>query len=325
MIKPNQPVIGTGIQLIGDRRIVHRCSGTFEGDLPDPDFRFNMLFVEHDEDFPMHGHQYSELVIVLGGSALHRTSTENYPIGVGDVFVINGDMQHGFSHVRNLRMGILQYDPDPFLVGRHDLEQMMGFHALFDLEPRSRQNENFRSRLRLNAAELSEAELLLNEINREFHNRFEGWKTMVQAGFFQLVTRLSRSYTTQKKDTPSPMVRMAHVASHIRKHFRRNIRIEQLAKIACLSPSQFQRVFKRTYHATPGQFIHRLRIEHACQLLRDETRDIASIAEASGFSTPAFFSTQFRRTTGMTPSAYRRSLIQGIGQSEPPTVAGGAA
>jgi AraC-like DNA-binding protein len=207
-------------------------------------------------------------------------------------------------------MGIIQYDPDPFLVGRHDLGQMMGFHALFDLEPRSHQDEQFRKRLRLTTTQLGEIDLLLHSLDREYHNRDEGWRTMIQAGFFQLTTRLSRYYTSQKQDTPSPMVRMAHVASHIRKHFQRAIRIEELAKIAHLSPSQFQRVFKRTYHATPGEFVHRLRIDHACQLLRDENRDIASIATTCGFSTPAFFSTQFKRSSGITPSDYRRSILQ---------------
>ncbi len=303
------PAIGTTVQRIGAHRKIQVCHGTRSGDLPETGFPFNILFVEHHEAFPLHRHQYSELVIVLGGRARHITDHETYDIERGDIFVLNGTMQHGFEDAQDLMLCNVQYDPSHLLPSRGDLNEMMGYHALFDLEPRACQAQQFRRRLHLADHDLAYAESLARAMEQEFFGRAEGRRTSIRATFLLLATHLCRLYAEQKKDSPAPVVRMASVIAHIQKHFREPLRIDLLARIAHLSPSQFQRTFKRMHGDTPIGFVNRLRIEEAKKLLRDPNRDIASIAHDTGFSTPAFFSTQFRKSTGQSPSAYRRNAF----------------
>jgi AraC family transcriptional regulator len=52
----------------------------------------------------------------------------------------------------------------------------------------------------------------------------------------------------------------------------------------------------------------RRRIERAKALLVDPRRSVAAIALDCGFSLPGSFATAFHKTTGMTPSAFRRAL-----------------
>jgi AraC family transcriptional regulator len=52
----------------------------------------------------------------------------------------------------------------------------------------------------------------------------------------------------------------------------------------------------------------RRRIERAKALLADPDRSVSAIALDCGFSLPSSFATAFRKTTGMTPSAFRRAL-----------------
>src|SRR5688572_12303627 len=136
-------LIGITWELSAGRLQEQRCYGTYREDMPDPAFRFNVLFVKHEGEFKMHSHQYSELVIVLGGRGVHLTDYENHPLEEGDVFVISGNTRHGFAEARSLKLCNVQYDPDQFLRGHRGLDDMMGYHALFDLEPRSVQPGHF--------------------------------------------------------------------------------------------------------------------------------------------------------------------------------------
>ncbi|MDH3584362.1 MAG: AraC family transcriptional regulator [Phycisphaerae bacterium] len=273
--------------------------------MPDPAFPFNIVVVEHEDDFPMHAHQYAELVIVLNGSAVHRTDLENYPIEAGDVFVITGCRRHGFSGATELRLCNIQFDPGQLLGDQSELEHMMGYHALFDLEARTPSDRGFSQRLRLDAAQMSAARSLIETMIAEFHGDAQGRRTIIRSTFLLLVASLCRLYTTQKRREPTAVVRMARSVAYMRAHFAEPLRVSDLARIAHLSPSQFQRTFRKAYGTTPLRFINQLRIERARELLADRTRSISAVAAETGFRSPAFFSTQFKRVTGTTPSAYR--------------------
>ena len=300
-------VIGQATEIVGKRRRPQVCTGTYRGDFPDPRFRFNILFVEHSDPFPMHTHEYSELVVVLEGRSTHRTDLESYSIEAGDVFVINGTQRHGFPDPQGLKLCNLQFDPAQFLAGQRDLERMMGYHALFDLEPRSRRS--FQQRLRLTAPQLAQVQALLRSLEDEFRSTADGRETVLRSTFLLLVAQLSRFYGDARKADPSPVARMANVVAYTRAHFHEPIRIETLSKMAHLSSSQFQRAFKRTFNTTPHQLIRQLRIEQSCELLKDPRQKIAAVAQATGFGSAAFFSTQFKQFTGLTPREYRRRYV----------------
>ena len=303
------PVIGRATALLGDERRDHVCTGTFREDVGGRRFRFNILTVEHDAPFPLHGHEYSELVVVLAGRALHRTDLEDYPVLAGDVFVITPPLRHGFAEPRGLRICNLQFDPRSLFAGQADLHRMMGYQALFEVEPRSRQHPSFRARLRLSPSSLACVTAALRTIEEEFHGRAEGRETAIRGAFLQLAAQLCRLYAAEKAVRPTPVSRMAQVLAWIRTHYREPIRVDDLARMACLSTSQFQRAFRRAARATPVQMITRVRVEEACALLRDRERPIAAVAEATGFGSPSFFSTRFRRVMGVSPRAWRRRVL----------------
>ncbi|QDU60302.1 HTH-type transcriptional activator RhaR [Planctomycetes bacterium Pan216] len=317
MVSDARRIIGRAIETVQGREREQICRGTMAGDMPDPQFRFNVQFVEHREPFPMHAHEYAELVFVLGGSALHRTDGEDFPINLGDVFVIKGAERHGFGDPRRLKLCNVMFDPESFFAGERDLECLMGFHALFDLEPQSRGGRGFRSRLRLSASELAELQPLLVRMRTELEQRAEGWRTLIRGHFLVLVSALARLYAQQSQNAQAPIVNMANVVSHIQRTFRGPLRIEELAKIAHLSPSQFRRNFKRTYQVTPVQFINELRVHEACELLRRPQAEIKRIAAETGFASSSFFATQFKRITGLSPSEYRRRHVSGLSEREP--------
>ena len=61
-------------------------------------------------DFPIHSHEFSELVLVIEGTALHIIDDEEYIISSGDVYVLQGNTVHGFKAMDNLHIVNIMYD-----------------------------------------------------------------------------------------------------------------------------------------------------------------------------------------------------------------------
>ncbi len=287
---------------------VQVCRGTYADDLPDIHFRFNVLFVEHNGQFPMHRHQYTELVLVVGGTATHVTERGTFKLCKGDVFVITGEQRHGFTDAQQLKLCNIQFDHKHVLDDDLDLQKMSGFHALFDLDTRHPSAQRAPQQLHLETDELQRCIELARHLESELVSGEEGRKTVIRGMFQVLVTLLSRSYTSQQADSQQPVAKLARVVAYIRTHIRSELPITQLADMAGLSPSQFQRTFSRVYKQSPIAFVTRLRIDEARRLLQDCSLTMADVAAGAGFASQAFFSTRFRAITGLSPSAYRKAL-----------------
>jgi len=82
----------------------------------------------------------------------------------------------------------------------------------------------------------------------------------------------------------------------------------ELASEAGLSTSHFIRSFRESTGKTPYQFLLDRRVQRAQTLMRDPRASLTEVAKSSGFANQHHMARIFRCVTGMTPSAYRRSL-----------------
>lgn len=82
--------------------------------------------------------------------------------------------------------------------------------------------------------------------------------------------------------------------------------LTELADVASMSIYQLDRRMKRLYDLPTGQWLLKIRIDHASRLLLDTDQAIADVAMDCGYTDQSSFTRQFRRTTGQTPSAFRR-------------------
>jgi mannose-6-phosphate isomerase-like protein (cupin superfamily) len=77
----------------------------------DPHFPLDVsTWVEHP-DYPMHGHEFSEIVIIAEGSGINVVRNDEFPLRAGDVFVIHGESQHAYRDTKNLTVINVTYDP----------------------------------------------------------------------------------------------------------------------------------------------------------------------------------------------------------------------
>jgi transcriptional regulator GlxA family with amidase domain len=100
---------------------------------------------------------------------------------------------------------------------------------------------------------------------------------------------------------------LAHISSHLAEPFSE----KDLAEISRLSPSGFSRSFKRHTGMALSQYVNRLRINLASQLLMSEAAmSVTDICFASGFKNISNFNRQFLRHKSMSPSRFRALLAE---------------
>lgn len=86
------------------------------------------------------------------------------------------------------------------------------------------------------------------------------------------------------------------------------INLEHLAKELGVSYAWFRRVFKEIMGVSPGQYHINLRVEKACELLKETDLTAAEIAFHLGFESEFYFSRIFKKKMGLPPKKYRVSL-----------------
>jgi len=96
--------------------------------------------------------------------------------------------------------------------------------------------------------------------------------------------------------------------SYIEEHLSEQISLVRLAGLARLSQHHFCRAFKQSFGLAPHQYhVHR-RIERAKVLLAEGAASVTDIGLTLGYAQTSSFSVAFRKTTGWTPSEYRRQF-----------------
>jgi AraC family transcriptional regulator len=98
------------------------------------------------------------------------------------------------------------------------------------------------------------------------------------------------------------------LTTYIEAHLADPIRLATLARLARLSPFHFCRAFKQSLGIPPHQYHRQRRIEHAKRLLANTGTSVTEVGLTVGYSETSSFTAAFHRTTGLTPTAFRRSL-----------------
>jgi AraC family transcriptional regulator len=98
------------------------------------------------------------------------------------------------------------------------------------------------------------------------------------------------------------------VVDFIEENLAENISLAKLAQLIQLSPYHFCRAFKQSFGVPPHRYHTRRRIDRAKALLANLNESVTSIGMAIGFSETSSFTAAFRKSSGMTPTEYRRGL-----------------
>lgn len=129
---------------------------------------------------------------------------------------------------------------------------------------------------------------------------------------------LSEEYTFlstigyDQKVQASDMHRLNGVLDFLMKNFRNEIKLEQVASIASMSPTSFCRYFKSRTNKTVIQFLNEIRIGHAHKLLIETQYNMDQISAESGYKNVSNFYEQFQKITGKSPFKFRKEHSESI-------------
>ena len=91
-------------------------------------------------------------------------------------------------------------------------------------------------------------------------------------------------------------------------NLHRKIPLAELAEVANLSPSHISRLFKTQTRLSPGEYLSRLRMEKARQLVLAGLLSVKEIMAEVGYKSKSHFVRDFRRSFRLAPSEYRRGV-----------------
>lgn len=114
----------------------------------------------------------------------------------------------------------------------------------------------------------------------------------------------------EKKEYYDANSLISKAKTYIIENINRDISQEEVANQLFICSSYLSRLFKKQTGENFTQFVTRMKVEKAIELLKDPQYKTYQVSEALGYKTPRYFSRLFRLQTGMNPSEYRGKVLR---------------
>jgi two-component system response regulator YesN len=93
---------------------------------------------------------------------------------------------------------------------------------------------------------------------------------------------------------------------YILDNLERHISLRDVAAHVCISPGYLSTVFKKEYNRNLIDYINLIKMERACELIRQKKYRICEISYKVGFDNAYYFTRVFHRHIGLSPSEYKK-------------------
>ncbi|WP_252028009.1 helix-turn-helix domain-containing protein [Vibrio sp. SCSIO 43135] len=218
-----------------------------------------------------HSHVHHQVLLPLRGFIDLTLDGRAASVSYGDCVIIESGCFHEFKAREDFRFLVIDVDELP--------ERLLTLqHPILHLDEASHHYIRFiEKQLELStSAELEENMMVL---------------------LFEL---LVRQESGEKVDS-----RIKKVIQYLNQDIAKPHTIEELADVACLSPTQFKHLFSKDIKLTPLKYLAKLRMERASTLLANTDLPVSIIAEKVGFSSASSFTRSFTRYFNQPPKQHR--------------------
>lgn len=136
-----------------------------------------------------------------------------------------------------------------------------------------------------------------------------GCEQMIQLYMEQLLIRLIRGNKQRiitKANVNSAL--LPKICEYLENNIGKRLSFSDIQKEFNISASVIKRLFRDNMNCGIMEHFSRLKVDAAKQMIRENEYNFTEIAESLGFNTPQYFTTVFRRISGMSPSEYEKSV-----------------
>lgn len=249
--------------------------------------------------FREHHHTECELSVFLRGRGSYIVRDRKYAFEAGAVFLFGSNEAHCITDIdEDFDLLNIQFEPR-LLWGHSATSELLCLFAA-----RSR---NFTNRIAV-----GDEVLIGSMLNLEQELAAKQACCAVQARYllFSTLTHIIRAYDYVNLEktltTPSSVTgNVKRAIRYIDEHLETRLTLQEISRVACLTPTYFSSVFKKLNGISPWEYITIKRVERAVELLKSTDLTKLEIAERCGFSGSSNFYKAFAHVTGKKPGDYQ--------------------
>lgn len=261
-----------------------------------------LVYAWYDLDAPpriLHRHEgITELMLYVDGCANLTIDEHTYCVKAGDIVALNAGVPHDEDAIRGAQT-------TTYGIGLTDL-QLYGLppNAILapDICPVSSLGEDF-ARVR---SLLETIHLLLEEST----SRHAETCQLLAASLVLLCVRQFSQHAPDKPMDSNDKMLTTRIRNYIEQHYTEDLSLPAIGKALHISSYYLAHVFKDSTGYSPMQYVIRLRISRAQELLSTTTYPITQIAGMVGYDNSSHFNTMFTKNIGMSPGKYRKAFQQ---------------
>lgn len=265
------------------------------------------LIVQIDQEpiFYNRLHQHEEIQIshIVNGSGKLLVGNSIHQFSKGDTYIIGSNLPHVFKSIPDAL--------DAHMVTVFFTEHTFGtdfFKLPYFNELRPFFTTSI-SGFKVISHKKEIGEMLLALSSKEKLSRFVSFLEVLEQLCNVVVEPLSK-FIYSKTLSTNEGERLQVIFDFVFKNFHKPIVLDEIAKMAFMTPNAFCRFFKQRTNKTFFQFLIELRVEHACQLLSvKKEMNINLVSDLSGFNSISNFNRKFKKIKGSTPTQYQRNNL----------------
>jgi AraC-like DNA-binding protein len=259
-----------------------------------------------------HYHAFHEIIAFTGGSGQQYFEADAHPFMGGDLFFLPARSWHIAGYDRRPCQAIVLNFYDTSFSDIHP-----GDHeARLIVAAACRRAYAAGPRLDLTPANRREVLRRLKAMVAAGARRLEiGRQCAIKSDLFAILGTLATDSRWGLTDeihgrTDPESERIGRLTTYIGQHLAEDLSTPRLCAIVGLSPSHLHAVFKRQAGVTLVQYITRVRVQKAAELLSTTTLPLKEVAPRCGFPCLSHFYSVFRKHTGMPPGAFAVRAIR---------------
>ncbi len=248
-----------------------------------------------------HDHEYSEIAIVMKGSARHLADNGSAALKTGDVVVIHPGTVHAYDKTGDMELINIVYDRAKLSLPMLDGYSLPLFKIFF---PDRGEKVPPEPVIHLKPDDLNDIIEMIRRLENEVRSFRPGNLFASLALFMEIVVQIAR---LSGYEIPEQRMRflIGDAISHINKYYAQPVAVDELVKISHMSRRNFFRRFRQEVGCSPVEYLMKVRLHHASEMLLYTDRSINEIAQDCGFYDSNFFCRKFRENFSITPRQFR--------------------
>lgn len=231
------------------------------------------------------GYFWHQMLISVTGSGRLETDGQTYTVEAGDVFFLPAGCPHAY-HGLSDRWEVCWFTLDG--AGTQALLAQLGATRPVVLRGCA-------------AAFLPSCERMIQELTADRLHGPYACSALIYGALMEMHRQMLRG-DGQENGPLTAALRLIDGA------YGRDLSLAEMARHAGVTPQHLCRLFRRRMRMSPVEYLTQRRVQAAQTLIRTGDLPLAEIARQTGFASPGYFSTVFRRCVGMTPGDYRRRM-----------------